>query len=278
MVEVIPSNLLSVYPLDADISQFKIAGKTVAEIITDRFTVDNDKKIVIRSDFLPSEKIVYLLENEAGIKIISKYDNSVAAYNNLNGMEIAADDESQQLLYPWDLLNLNEILLENIENDIKGTVRENVCIDGRIHLGRNSVLLPGVFIEGNVIIGENCKIGPNAYIRGKTSVGDNCHIGQAVEIKNSIICDKVSIGHLSYAGDSIIAPNVNFGAGTVISNLRHDGKDHKFFVGGRLVDTQRRKFGAVIGKDVHTGINTLIYPGRSIAPGSTTLPGEIIRK
>ena len=101
-------------------------------------------------------------------------------------------------------------------------------IDGFVSLGENSVILPGVYIEGNVIIGRDCKIGPNCYIRGNTSIGDRCHVGQAVEIKNSILGDKVSVGHLSYAGDSVICNNVNFGAGTIISNLRHDGRNHRW--------------------------------------------------
>ena len=34
--------------------------------------------------------------------------------------------------------------------------------------------------------------------------------------------------------------------------------------------------GAIIGENVHTGIHTAIYPGRSLSPGSATLPGEVV--
>jgi bifunctional UDP-N-acetylglucosamine pyrophosphorylase/glucosamine-1-phosphate N-acetyltransferase len=138
------------------------------------------------------------------------------------------------------------------------------------------VILPGVYIEGNAVIGENCKIGPNCYIRGNTSIGDNCHIGQAVEIKNSILQNKVSAGHLAYAGDSVICSSVNLGAGTIISNLRHDNTNHRYEVDGNLIETGRRKFGAVIGENVHTGIHTSIYPGRSLSANAVTRPGEIV--
>ena len=40
----------------------------------------------------------------------------------------------------------------------------------------------------------------------------------------------------------------------------------------------RRKFGAIIGKDVHTGIHTSIYPGRKIWAGMNTRPGDIIQQ
>ena len=131
--------------------------------------------------------------------------------------------------------------------------------------------------RGTVVIGAGCKIGPNCYLRGSTAIGDGCHIGQAVEIKNSLIGHGSSVGHLSYVGDSVIGEKVNFGAGTITSNLRHDGGNHRSLVAGELVDTGRRKFGTVVGDDVHTGIHTAIYPGRKLGPGTTTLPNETVQ-
>ena len=49
-------------------------------------------------------------------------------------------------------------------------------------------------------------------------------------------------------------------------------------VAEELVDTGRRKFGAVVGDGVHTGINTSIYPGRKLWPHTSTRPGQIIDK
>ena len=138
--------------------------------------------------------------------------------------------------------------------------------------------MPGTYIRGNVVIGEDCHIGPNCFLRGNTSIGNECHIGQAVEIKNSIIMDKAKVPHLSYIGDSVIGENSNLGAGTITANLKHDNKNVMSVVKGKLIDTGRRKFGAIIANDVHTGINTTIYPGRKIWPGVGTKPGEIVDK
>ena len=198
----------------------------------------------------------------------------------------AADERSAlqaaasfQIQYPWDLLRANEQFVATLSDDrIEGDVHALAVIEGRIHLGKGSRILPGVFIEGHVIIGENCKIGPNCYIRGNTTVGDNCHIGQSVEIKNCLILSKTNVGHLSYVGDSVLGEKVNFGAGTTTSNLRHDGGNHTSRVEGKLFDTGRRKFGTIVGDGVHTGINTSIYPGRKLWPNTSTLPGEIVRK
>lgn len=194
-------------------------------------------------------------------------------------VSLTPDSESFPIRFPWDILRINEEILSSIrENRILGTVRENVTLDGIVILGEGSVLLPGVYIEGVAVIGKNCKLGPNCYLRGCTFVGDNCHAGQAVELKNSILMHHVAAGHLSYLGDSVICPDVNFGGGTIASNFRHDGKNHRSMVDGVLVDTGRRKFGTVIGSGVHTGIHTSIYPGRKLWAGVSTLPGEVVRK
>ncbi len=181
--------------------------------------------------------------------------------------------------FPWDLLAIQERILATMDQDeISGDVHPAAVIEGRLKLGQGSRILPGVYIEGNVVIGEGCKIGPNCYVRGSTSIGDNCHIGQSVEIKNSLILSGTNVGHLSYVGDSILGEKVNLGAGTIVSNFRHDGGNHISRVGMQLVDTGRRKFGTVIGNGVHTGIGTLIYPGRKIGPGIFTLPGDVVRE
>jgi UDP-N-acetylglucosamine diphosphorylase / glucose-1-phosphate thymidylyltransferase / UDP-N-acetylgalactosamine diphosphorylase / glucosamine-1-phosphate N-acetyltransferase / galactosamine-1-phosphate N-acetyltransferase len=183
------------------------------------------------------------------------------------------------IVHSWELLKANEDYVSQLnESSLRGEIHSSAVIEGHIHLGKGSRILPGVFIEGNVIIGENCKIGPNCYLRGASSIGDHCHIGQAVEIKNSIILSHTSIGHLSYVGDSVIGHKVNFGAGTITSNLRHDGKNHRTQVCDELIDTGRRKFGTIVGDHVHTGINTSIYPGRKIFPNCSTLPGDIVQK
>ncbi len=183
------------------------------------------------------------------------------------------------IIHPWDLLRANELFVSALtEPKIESDIHPLAVIEGTIHLGPGSRILPGVFIEGNVIIGANSKIGPNCYLRGATSIGDKCHIGQSVEIKNSLILSGTNVGHLSYVGDSVLGEKVNFGAGTITSNLRHDGKNHRTEVDGVLIDTGRRKFGCIVGDNVHTGINTSIYPGRKLWPGATTRPGEIIQR
>ena len=264
----------------------KFAGKTLQNHLTDKFAKFAFKlSPTVLDIFWPSDNILNALSMcDQSSVIIDEDDNSLARVGNRNENgdfehKILIDEDSILIQYPWHLLSVNEMIVGEIDCDsLKGTVREGVTIDGHLILGEGSVILPGVYIEGNVVIGENCKIGPNCYFRGTTSVGDGCHVGQAVEVKNSILMDGVSAGHLSYIGDSIVGENTNFGAGTITANFRHDGQNHKSMVEEKLIDTGRRKFGAIIGDYVHTGIHTSIYPGRKIWPHKSTLPGDIVQK
>lgn len=184
-----------------------------------------------------------------------------------------------KIAYPWDLLKLNEEILDLMEeNIIEGQVHDLATIDGFLHLGRNSVILPGVYIEGNVIIGENCRIGPNAYLRGNTSIGNHCIIGNAVEVKNSILYPHVQIKHLSYVGDSILGAHTHLGAGTILANYRLDGKSHQSKIAEKWVNTQRLKFGAVLGDGVRMGVHSCVYPGRKIGAGRIVPPNTTVIK
>jgi bifunctional UDP-N-acetylglucosamine pyrophosphorylase/glucosamine-1-phosphate N-acetyltransferase len=185
--------------------------------------------------------------------------------------------EAFLLRHAWDLLRVNELLLGRIHDScLEGILSPSVVVDGRIVLGKGSVILPGVYIEGTVLIGQNTRVGPNAYLRGPTAIGDECRIGQAVELKNSILMAGTTVAHLSYCGDSILGERVNLGGGTITANLRHDQRLIRTEVAGRLINTGRRKCGAILGDGVHTGIHTSLYPGRKLWPGATTRPGEIV--
>jgi bifunctional UDP-N-acetylglucosamine pyrophosphorylase/glucosamine-1-phosphate N-acetyltransferase len=185
-------------------------------------------------------------------------------------------DEWMDAGRPWDLLSLNEYLLKTITDDIQGEIEEHVYVKGKLVLGKHSRILSGTYLEGNVIIGENAKIGPNCYIRPYTSIGDNCHIGNACEVKNSIIMSNTKVPHQNYVGDSIIGEQCNLGAGTKIANLRLDKKPIYTTIDGKRIQTGRRKFGAVIGDHVQTGINVTINVGTSIGNGCFIGQGAVV--
>ena len=181
--------------------------------------------------------------------------------------------------YPWHLLDANEYWLKHHMIETRdGDISPAAHLLGPVSVGRGTVIRPGVYIEGPVVIGEDCVIGPNAYLRAGTSIGNGCKVGQGTELKNTILFDGAAVPHLSYVGDSVIGEKANLGCGTVTANFRHDGKNHWSMVKGERIDTGRRKFGAILGDHVHTGIHTSIYPGRKLWPHTSTLPGQVVDK
>jgi bifunctional UDP-N-acetylglucosamine pyrophosphorylase/glucosamine-1-phosphate N-acetyltransferase len=90
--------------------------------------------------------------------------------------------------------------------------------------------------------------------------------------------DGTHIGHLSYVGDSIIGANCNFGAGTITANLRFDDNSVKVMIKDKLVDSGKRKLGAIIGDYVKTGINVNFMPGVKIEPNAWISPNVVIQR
>lgn len=179
--------------------------------------------------------------------------------------------------YPWDILTASKWIMDNhLESENKGQIEPGAHIHGTVAIGHETIIRSGVVIDGPVIIGDGCTIGPNAWIRPYSVIGDGCKIGQASEIKGSVLFNATKVPHLSYIGDSVLGENVNIGCGTITANFRHDEGNHRSMVKDELVDTGLRKFGTIIGDEVHTGINTSIYPGRKIWPNTSTLPGEVV--
>ncbi len=89
---------------------------------------------------------------------------------------------------------------------------------------------------------------------------------------------KTHISHLSYVGDSVIGENVNFGAGTIISNVRLDKGEISMDIKGTLVKTGLKKLGAIIGDNVQLGIQSMIMVGKKIGANSIVGPGTLVNK
>ncbi len=193
--------------------------------------------------------------------------------------KIVTDANCFAVIYPWDLLRMNEEVLALMdETSLLGEVSPLASLSGCVRLGAGSRILPGTVIEGPVVIGPNSQIGPNAYIRGATSIGANCFVGNGAEVKNSIVYNNTYISRQCYVGDSIIGTHVTLGAGTCTENHRHDGRHHVSMIQGKPVNTGRLKLGAILGDGVRTGVNTSIEAGVKIGIARTTQPGSYISK
>jgi len=179
---------------------------------------------------------------------------------------------------PWELLAANEWKLGELDRRIDGDVRGDATLRGNVVVEEGAVVEPGVVIEGPALVRSGAEVGPNAYVRGATLLAEDAHVGHGVEIKNSVIGAGSAVPHVSYVGDSVLGEDVNFGAGTQVANLRHDGTDVRQTVKGERVSTGRRKYGVVAGPEVRTAVNTSINPGVVLSSGATTTPGESVTR
>ncbi|HEX4955143.1 MAG TPA: hypothetical protein VF017_17265, partial [Thermoanaerobaculia bacterium] len=129
---------------------------------------------------------------------------------------------------PWSLLDapLDELLAGLPSCHIEAAVTPEVHLLGdRIVIGAGTRIFPGAVIEGPIWIGQGVEIRPGAYLRGGVWLGDGAVVGANTEVKRAIFLPGAKAPHLSYVGDSILGAKVNLGAGTVLSNFRHDGAE-----------------------------------------------------
>jgi bifunctional UDP-N-acetylglucosamine pyrophosphorylase/glucosamine-1-phosphate N-acetyltransferase len=77
-------------------------------------------------------------------------------------------------------------------------------------------------------------------------------------------------------GDSIIGNNSNLGSGTKIANLRLDKKIIDVTHQGKKISTNRKKFGAIIGDNVNTGINASVNSGTILGNNVKVGPNTLV--
>ncbi|MEM2119086.1 MAG: glucose-1-phosphate thymidylyltransferase, partial [Candidatus Bathyarchaeia archaeon] len=179
---------------------------------------------------------------------------------------------------PWDLLEANRWALTRMRHKVDGTVEKDAHLVGPVTVAETARIRSGAYVEGPTLIEEGSDIGPNCYIRPYTSIGRHVRVGNACEIKNSILMDGVHIGHLSYVGDSVLGENCNLGAGTITANYRLDAKTVKMMVKNNLIDSERRKLGAILGDNVKSGINALFMPGVKVGVNSWVGPNVVVER
>ncbi|MFX0096166.1 MAG: sugar phosphate nucleotidyltransferase [Candidatus Hodarchaeota archaeon] len=100
----------------------------------------------------------------------------------------------------------NKWALDRLDRKVSQTVSaQNASIIGRVYIGNNTVIEPGVRITGPVFIGDDCHIKKRAEIDANTSIGSNVALGESVKIGGSLIYEQSEIGNETRIRDSIVA-------------------------------------------------------------------------
>ena len=148
----------------------------------------------------------------------------------------------------------------------------SILIGDRIDIGEGALVESGALIKSPTIIGECAEVRQGAYLRGYCLAGKRCVLGHTTEVKHSIFLNDAKAGHFAYLGDSILGKDANLGAGTKFANLKFLGGNVSIRTKDGLVDTGRRKFGAILGDDAQTGCNSVTNPGTIIGKGGILMP------
>ena len=157
------------------------------------------------------------------------------------------------VVYPWDILSLNDIVLRQTSASLGGTIEAGVSVKGLVSVGQDTVIRSNSYLVGPVVIGANCEIGPNVYILPATSIGNNVVISPFSEVKNSVISDDVNIGSGCIIQDSVIDEGCvikgNFTAASGEAEVKVNDEYE-------LVNV-----GAMLGVGCNLGTNVVAQPG-----------------
>ena len=129
-------------------------------------------------------------------------NNMIADGCSIKALE--TDGTWLDVIYPWDIISLNDAILQNIEAGLGGTIEDGVTLQGKVVVAEGTVVHAGSCIYGPAVIGRGCDIGPHACIMPSTSIGDNVVISSFTQIKNSVIGNDVNLGPGCFINDSII--------------------------------------------------------------------------
>ncbi|MCH8171346.1 MAG: hypothetical protein IIB07_09530 [Bacteroidetes bacterium] len=189
--------------------------------------------------------------------------------------------------YIWDLIKKNEVELINdcnyftkkfrssfiktlpaevhcvnrkdifIKKEVK--IKPGVVLDaskGPICIDKNVFIHPNAVIEGPVYVGESSIIKSAAVLYDNVSIGRNCKVGG--EVENTIMLPYSNKQHAGFMGHSYLGSWINLGANTNCSDLKNNYGNIKVKVNGKLINTDTKFLGAIIGDHTKTAINTML--------------------
>ena len=181
--------------------------------------------------------------------------------NLYNLEETIAKNLLEEATYPWEVLSKEDY----------NKVGENVWI------AKSAKVAPTAYINGPAIIGDNAEVRHCAFIRGNAIVGNNAVVGNSTELKNVILFNNVQVPHYNYVGDSILGYKAHMGAGSITSNVKSDKKLVVIKNGDEMIETGRKKVGAMIGDNVEVGCGSVLNPGTVIGRDSNIYPLSSVR-
>ena len=181
----------------------------------------------------------------------------------------------EKVTYPWEALaGIGDFILElgkTLSADEYDHPAENIWIS------KSAKVAPTASITGPCIVGPETEVRHCAFIRGNALIGTKAVVGNSTELKNVILFDNVQVPHYNYVGDSILGYKAHMGAGSITSNVKSDKLLVVIKNGTELIETGRKKVGALIGDNVEIGCGSVLNPGTVIGRNSNIYPLSSVR-
>ena len=195
--------------------------------------------------------------------------------NLYNLDETIAKEYLSQFTYPWEALAGISDFIKALGPTLDPEIYEKRGED--IWVAKSAKIFPSAYLGGPLIICEDAEVRHCAFIRGSAIVGRGAVVGNSTELKNSILFDGVQVPHYNYIGDSILGYKSHTGAGTITSNLKSDKSLVTVMCDGEKVETNVKKFGAMLGDFVEVGCNSVLNPGSVIGRNTNIYPLSFVR-
>ena len=178
-------------------------------------------------------------------------------------------------VYPWDILDSIKDFILYIGEKLDPALYDHP--EAGVWIAKDAKVAPTASIGSPCIIDREAEIRHCAYIRGSAIVGKGAVVGNSCELKNCVLFDKVQVPHFNYVGDSVLGYKSHMGAGAVTSNVKSDKTLVSVKAKDEVIETGRKKFGAMLGDNVEVGCNSVLCPGTVIGKNSNVYPLSRVR-
>jgi len=223
-----------------------------------------ESNIVNTGIYAFSKEIFDFIEPELDIPVV--LNNMIAQGKHLNAHQ--TEGTWLDVVYPWDILSLNDRVMRQIQANLGGTIETGVSLKGVVSVGKDTVIRSHSYISGPVTIGDNCDIGPNVCLLPATSIGDNVVISSFTEVRNSVIGNDVNIGPGSIIQDSVIDRGSVIGGQFTACSGKTDVQIDK--------EHHSVKVGAMVGEGCNIGNNVVAQPGVIVGNYTQVQPLKLI--
>ena len=176
--------------------------------------------------------------------------------------------------YPWEVLGEITAFIEKLGPQLPKDEFDNPAPG--VWIAKDAKVFPSAYIGAPCIIDHEAEVRHCAFIRGSAIVGKNAVVGNSTELKNVVLFDNVQVPHYNYVGDSVLGYKAHMGAGSITSNVKMDRTPVRVF-GDNVLETDRKKFGAILGDHVEIGCNSVLNPGTVVGKEALVYPLSSVR-